>query len=62
MTAYSVAAADVNSMTCTEQEEARRKNMLFNILPDKGFKATYIPIDTDCLQVILLAVLQPVPR
>ena len=29
----------------------RRKIMLFTILPDKGFTATYVAIDTDCLKV-----------
>ena len=33
------------------REMVRRKNMLFTILPDKGFTATYVAIDTDCLKV-----------
>lgn len=32
----------------------QRKNMLYTILPDKGFTATYVAIDTDCLKVSML--------
>ena len=56
-----ISSSSINNMNITtsqhrnikhvQAEAKRRKNLIFSILPNKGFKAAYIALDTACLRV-----------